>query len=773
MRSVPTLAATAALLLCGSAHGASPEAERLAALLANPTHTVLGHVPHTGELGCLHCAAMRRAALAGQAPPRAGDRAENLTDTDVLHYDLDIEIDPSDETIAGDNTITVSSLVDGLTAFEVRLSSSFPDANTSALVNGVPAPWTRLSPTTLRVTLDRAYDTGETFDVTIAYDGPAVGGGFGSIVWANDNWGRPWVYTLSETDFAHTWWPVKEDNTDKSTADLRFTVPSAMTLASNGALLANTDNGDGTRTFHYNTQYQTATYLYCFGLAHYATNTGFYTHPGGVMPVSYYVINSYNVGLVVDYWDVCEQMLPVFAQLFGEYPFVDEKYGMYLFGFSGGMEHQTMTGQGVLNESVTAHELGHQWFGDEVTCATWNHIWLNEGLATYSEALWEEFRNGSSDPAARKAAMAARKPSNHNGSVYVTDTTDINRIFSGNFSYFKGAWVTHMLRGVLGDDDFFQLLLDYRAAFAGGAATTEDLQALAETLHGSSLDYFFQQWIYGIGAPSYRSAVAAHEVGGQHYAEVYVSQTQQAPWPSVFPMPVDASIATAGGDVDVSLWNDARTEHHLVPVPAPPTGVSLDPDEWILNTGNLGTTFVPGPPKIVAAAPAPGEADHPAAGPLTVGFHKQVTIGPGDVSLVGDTTGPVSVDVQYDAPTFTATITPLAPLPGDDYTLTIADTVVAGDSGLALDGELSPGAPLPSGDAEPGGDALIAFTVAAPPACVADLTGDGSTLLDDFGIFSSNFGQNVAPGTSGDFTGDGSVLLEDFSIFAADFGCVP
>jgi aminopeptidase N len=687
------------------------------------------------------------------------------TDTDLIHNDLDIEIFPSTQEIAGANTMTVAARVDGVTTFGVRIASTF--AITAVTVNGAPAPWAWTVPgVEITVTLDRAYDAGETFAVGVAYDGPAVGLGFGSIVWASAG-GRPWVYTLSETDFAYSWWPNKNDNTDKSTADLRFTIPDDVFLVSNGVRMSDTPRPGGRRTLHYRTSYPTATYLYQFSLGDYNLFSGSHPHAGGVMPLEFAILDVSDSQNARNAWLRTEDMLPVFDGLFGLYPFIDEKYGIYQFGFGGGMEHQTMTGQGTLSESVTAHELAHQWWGDMVTCATWNHIWLNEGFATYGEVLWLEYESGASDPAARIAAISDRTPSSVDGTVYVDDATDFNRIFSYTFSYLKGGWVVHMLRGVLGDQDFFATLADYRAAFEYGAATTEDLRAVAEARSGLDLGAFFDQWIYQRGAPRYRTSFAHVVAAGRDYADVRIEQTQSGSYPA-FDMPVDLRFTTGAGPRDAVARNTARDQRFLVPLPAAPTSMTLDPDLWILKLGVSATGFVPGPPRIVAASPAPDAVLGAAPPEITLVFHRDVQIAPGDVGLVGDAAGAVPVSLAYDAPTMTATITPDVPLPAGVYTLTVDDAVNA--AGAALDGEILGGA-LPSGDGLAGGDALLAFTV-APTVCAGDVNGDGVTNVFDFTELSANFG--AGPGATlgqGDLTGDGYVDVFDFSLLAADFGC--
>jgi hypothetical protein len=251
------------------------------------------------------------------------------------------------------------------------------------------------------------------------------------------------------------------------------------------------------------------------------------------------------------------------------------------------MEHQTMTGQSGYHESLTAHELAHQWWGDNVTCKTWSDIWLNEGFATYAECLWEEFKNGASDSAAYLAAILARKPSASTGSVYVpaSQTSSVSRIFDSNLSYRKGAWVLHQLRHVVGDSTFFQLLLDYRAAYQGSAATTDDFAAVASTAHGQDLGWFFQEWVYQGGAPIYQFGWDTVNVDGQQYLHAKIRQTQSSPAPLVFTMPVDLRATISGLPETITVWNNAREQWFVAPVDDVPTALQFDPDQWILRTG--------------------------------------------------------------------------------------------------------------------------------------------------------------------------------------------
>jgi hypothetical protein len=347
-----------------------------------------------------------------------------------------------------------------------------------------------------------------------------------------------------------------------------------------------------------------------------------------------------------------------------------------------------------------------------VTCATWSDIWLNEGFATYAEALWSERGSGAEGASALRSAMAARRPGNLEGTVYIASPTSVQRIFSHDLSYRKGAWVLHMLRGVLGTEAFFDLLAAYRERFAYRSATTADFQGVAEAIAGRELDWFFAEWVHGGGAPAYRSGWREHEVAGQRYLEISLEQTQADP---VFTMPLELEILAGGGAQRARLWNDARLQHFLLPVAAPVDAVEVDPEAWVLTRSVDDAAFVDGPPKVVAVAPAPGSTLRAGeALSLAIGFHEDVVINAADARLLRADGVEVALDVSYDRATFRATIRSLHPLTGGRYELVLGEGVVDASRGLALDGEMVDAtgrALLPSGDGLPGGAAVIDFEV--------------------------------------------------------------
>jgi aminopeptidase N len=505
---------------------------------------------------------------------------------DVTHYDIAIDVDFGTETIEGDVSISAVATAPVLLQVPIDLHDDFTILEISR--DGAPLAYTRASDR-LAITLDDALSNGDPFTLRIRYEGPPAEEGLQSFVF-DTHAGHPLAASLSEPWFARTWWPCKETATDKATADVAFTVPADMVAASNGILESVEDHG-ATRTYRWSTDYPTATYLISLAATNFTTWSDVYVAGDGTeVPVEFYAYPE-DAGDATSAWPEVIDQMTYFRSVFGEYPFAGEKYGMAEFPFGGAMEHQTITSMGeccVTGSSIMAHELAHQWWGDLVTCASWEHIWLNEGFATWSEALWYGHENGGDD-AYRTYMGWLNDEDGFPAPVYRYDVSEPWSIFS-YVVYYKGAWVVHMLRGVLGDEDFFAGLLDYRAAHAYAHATTEDLQAVLEARSGKDLDAFFEQWIYGDGRPDYEVAWVAN-VPGPGQMTVFVEQVQPQP---VFEMPVEVEVATDQGPVRFILQNDQRTQSFVLDVAGTVQGLVVDPDDWILDWHHEVTVGVDG-----------------------------------------------------------------------------------------------------------------------------------------------------------------------------------
>jgi hypothetical protein len=509
----------------------------------------------------------RKAAL-GKLQLRAeAEKTFNQDQYDVTHYDLDLLLWPSTSNLSGTAAATVTVVGQPISTIDLDLRSNLTVSE--ATVGGSATGFTR-SGNLVTVQLDRAYGPGESVTVSLTYSGDPDGEYFG---WSSFG-GQPMIWTLSEPFGARHWWPCKDVNTDKPDAmDIRVTVPPDLIVASNGRLLSDVDHGT-TRTFHWRTDYPIATYLVSLAIHPYAQYSDWYTplDGGDPMEVAFYVFPSHLDDVQATY-ALTVPMIEAFAQGYGEYPFVDEKYGHAEFVWGGGMEHQTISSMGGWSEDLISHELAHQWWGDMVTCADFGHIWLNEGFATWSEAYWKETTEGV-DTYRQYMDIAAYYGG---GTIYVEDPLNDN-IFDGNLSYNKGSWVVHMLRGVLGDQDFFAGLALFREQHLYGSATTEQLRDALEQVSGRDLDAFFAQWIYGDYFPEYRLDWAEGPGPGQVTVTIDQLQTQTG----LFTMPITLRLTTDQGTEDVRVENSQASEQYVLDAAGTVQAVDLDPDDWIL-----------------------------------------------------------------------------------------------------------------------------------------------------------------------------------------------
>jgi len=492
----------------------------------------------------------------------------NQAQYDVGHYDLDLALDPTAQILSGTVATTVTVTGTSIATVELDLRSNM--LVTAATVGGAATTFGRSGHLVI-VDLDRAYTTGETATVAVTYSGNPAGEYFG---W-DSHAGEDMIWSLSEPFGARHWWPCKDVNSDKAdSVDVRVTVPSDLVVASQGLLVAEIDGG-ATRTFHWHSDYPIATYLVSLAAYPYRRFSHWYTplDGGDPMEVQYFVYPD-HFDLVQDTYALTVPMITAFAEGWGEYPFVQEKYGHAEFVWGGGMEHQTCTSLGGWSEDLISHELAHMWWGDMITCEDFGHIWLNEGFATWGEAYWKEQTEGF---AVYQQYMDAAAYFG-GGTIFVEDPLNDN-IFSGALSYNKGSWVVHMLRGVLGDADFFAGLALYRATHQYGTATTEQLRDAMEAVSGRDLDAFFQQWIYGEYFPIYEYGWAEGPGPGEITLTVNQVQTDTG----LFTMPIPVRVETDQGTVDLRVENSQASEQYVLTVPGAVQSVSLDPDRWILR----------------------------------------------------------------------------------------------------------------------------------------------------------------------------------------------
>ena len=511
----------------------------------------------------------------------------NTANYDISYHKLEFTVNPAVYFISGKITTTYKALSD-MTSLIFDLSSTL---TVSSVKRGVDNLAFSQTATELQIILPATQPSGTSETVEITYSGTPFNSGFGSFIQSMHGT-SPIIWTLSEPFGAMNWWPCKQDLNDKvNSIDVYITAPSQYTSVSNGVEPeAPVINGTN-KTTHFHHNYPIPAYLICMAVTDYAV----YNQTGGTAPNQYPIVNYiYPENLTPTVQNQLAQtplILNLFENLFEIYPFHNEKYGHAQFGWGGGMEHTTVSFMGSFGRGLIAHEMAHQWFGDKITCGTWKDIWLNEGFATYLASMVIENFDGQAAFTADKTNMIHAITSISNGAVYLTDAEalNVNRIFNGRLSYYKGAMVLHMLRFKLGDTLFFQALKNYLADsnLAYKYAVTADLQTHLEAAYGSSLAEFFNDWVYGQGYPTYSIAVQNNFNGT---VALSVNQTQSDSSVPFFEMPVPVRVLGAGGEqMDLVLNHNFNGETFVKNVPFVVTSVVFDPNKDLISKNSSVT----------------------------------------------------------------------------------------------------------------------------------------------------------------------------------------
>lgn len=504
---------------------------------------------------------------------------------DVKYLRFNLTIDPAKEFISGSVYTLFEITGDFSGGLGMELSTDL--VVDSVLYQEETVSFTQSGEFALSINIPGSPAIGSLAGVEVFYQGvPVSGAGFGSVGWKEHN-GVPAMWTLSEPYGCRDWWPGKNDLTDKvDSVDMIVHSPGIYRTASNGVLVSDLLS-EGVRTCHWKHRYPVVPYLIAMAVTNYAVYSDF-AYPGGVeVEILNYVYPEDQEAIMPG----TAQTVPVmelFSELFTPYPFISEKYGHAQFGWGGGMEHQTMTFIGRFDYEIIAHELAHQWFGDMVTLNSWKDIWLNEGFATYLAGMsYEHMFDGYYWPF-WKSQNISYVTSEQGGSVYVDDTTSVNRIFSSRLSYSKGALLLHMLRWVCGDQVFFTACRNYlndinlKYSFAG----TAQLKAHFEAASGKDFTEFLNDWYYGQGFPSYQ--VRCYQLAAMDY-KVEIGQTQSHNSVSFFEMPVPVRFSGVGRDTTIVFQHITNPQVYVIYPGFEIESVTFDPDQWLVSASNLDT----------------------------------------------------------------------------------------------------------------------------------------------------------------------------------------
>jgi aminopeptidase N len=475
----------------------------------------------------------------------------------------------------------------------------------AVLINGVARNFVRTD-SLVKVSTGTPILQNQLFEAVVFYQGTAPTGGAAAIgdgysTGTSGSWGNQVTWSLSESLCAYHWFPCKQDLRDKIDSSWVYATTDSSNMVGSNGLLKNVVTVGNKKRYEWKSKYPIDYYLISVAVAKYKPYN-LYAKPMYLPNDSIYIQNFiYDNAINNSTWIngqkvALNKIIPTMNFLcnaFGMYPFYKEKYGHCMAPFGGGMEHQTMTSLGFFDFGLDAHELGHQWWGDNVTCAAWKDIFINEGWASYSEYLCDQYLPFSVTGQSATTNML----NTHNnvmsqtgGSCYFTnaDTMNANVIFSSRLTYDKGSAVVHSLRYAINNDSvFFPAIRAFQATYGGSTASVIDFKNFMQTQSGLNFAQFFNQWYYGEGYPTFSVS------WNQSNNVFYLKSTQTTSKPTSVPLfmtHVDYRISrTAKPDTVVRFYHGQSIENYSIPLTGSVTSIGVDPNNWILNKVGTNT----------------------------------------------------------------------------------------------------------------------------------------------------------------------------------------
>jgi len=506
--------------------------------------------------------------------------SKNQKKIEIYKYDLAFDLYPEKKMFIAKAILTGKILDPTIPSIDLNFYDNFEIKR--ILLNGVSTEYEN-EETQLSIPLN-SFSKNE-FKIEVEYEGTPKKAGLEGFVFGKRN-GTSLVYNLSEPNYASSWFPCNDIPFDKTFLEISITNDSGMVSVSNGVLVDVTTNGSR-RTYRWKTEYPISTYLVAIYSSDYEYFSDEYISldKSDTMNVEYYVLPDKIEKAKEDFSSHLE-MLKVFSKMFGEYPFVKEKYGIAEFlWYAGAMEHQTITGvsSNMISgnkffEDTFVHELAHQWWGNAVGPKSWKDIWLNEGFSTYSEALYYEAVSGKE---ALQSTMMSKYSSNFSGSLAEPGPFLFTRTM-----YDKGAWVLHMLRWEVGDSSFFNILRTYYETYKYSNASTGDFKSVCEKVSGKNLDQFFEQWIYTEGQIELEYETETVKSQNEYLNRIQMGQIQEDYGEYHFPLEVKFVFKDS---TEKSFRYEITSKDTLIEISTTtiPSGIELDPDNWLLAEINL------------------------------------------------------------------------------------------------------------------------------------------------------------------------------------------
>lgn len=556
------------------------------------------------------------------------DPAQDLVD--IVHYGNYILLDFDTQTLRSTTLITFTA-IDDVSELVLDFTADMSFSGAALLTPGYEPLEFRRNGDRVIINLGRSLGVRDTLTVLATTEGSPQPDGIYGLQFTERADGGPVAASLSEPWSARSWWPCKDVPVDKATFDTSLYVPAGITGVSNGAELGQPPESPylspdakaavasvvaeqlagqtGYVATFWREAHPISTYHFSIAASDYVRLDDVYVSAqGDTLPIVNYVYPDLVDEAEIDFANL-NDMLAWCEDTFGPYPFPGEKYGHALFDWSGAMEHPTaatyssefLTGDNFY-DSIILHELAHQWFGDQVTCRDWSHTWLNEGFATYAEGLWKQHRQGGS---ALKWFMVARSVFTWWFGPLVRDPDNGDPwYYFDTMVYNKGAWLLHMLRREIGDEDFFEILREYPhyRQLAYGVADSDDFKAFCIWKTRRDLRTFFDQWLYRETYPEL--SIRWINMYGEDAPRIWIEVEQVQPddpfaGDAPFEFDLDLRFETDAGNFDTTVRIDRRISSFFLEPPAEATNLIIDPGRWMLMTYEVATDVEPAATRVL------------------------------------------------------------------------------------------------------------------------------------------------------------------------------
>ncbi len=508
---------------------------------------------------------------------------------DVINYIFKLDLSDSTDEIIGEATIDVNFLVDGISELRLDLINASKELSgkgmsVSRVISDGKTVEYRHENNAVFIKLSSVSKANQRGKYTIFYKGiPATG-----LKIANNKYGERTFFSDNWADKGRNWLPTVDHPSDKAMCEFIVTAPNHYQVVSNGLKLEETDLPGNKRLTHWKQSVPIASWLYVLGVARFAVQ---YVDEFQGKSIQTWVYHQDRDKGFYDFGYITKEALAFYSDKIG--PFSYEKLAnIQSNSVSGGMEaasailysENSVSGdRSVRWRNVVIHEIAHQWFGNSVTEKDWDEIWLSEGFATYFTLLFIEHQYG------RDAFVEGLKSSKTSVDAFYTKNPDY-RLIHDNLKdmndvttsqiYQKGSWTLHMLRGVVGTENFWKGIKIYYAKYKDSHATVADFRRVMEEVSGKDLSGFFQQWLYKPGTLKYKGNWRFEA----NKKQITINLDQVQTDGSFFKMPLEIAVYYPGQNkpqIEI-IQADAKTNTFSINVTNEPEKVILDPKMWVL-----------------------------------------------------------------------------------------------------------------------------------------------------------------------------------------------